>query len=306
MELVNFFEYLKKDNLPFLSVTIGDFDGIHLGHQKLLDETIKQANNELKTAVITFSPHPDVILKNKTGFELISLDEKRLLLEKWNFDYLIVIPFTKEFSCLAPKMFITDFLIKINVKKVIIGNDFSYGKGGVGKPQQISMYSDYQIDVTIIDELYYNNKKISSTDIRNYLINGSLEMAKKFLGRNYSFSGIVVKGKQIGTSIGLPTANIKVIDNFVKIKKGVYAVKIFIDDKEYYGMMNVGHNPTFNYSIQLSIEVNIFNFNQNIYGKNVIVECFKFIRDEILFDSKEAFLSQIDIDYQQICKYFHI
>lgn len=306
MELVNFFEYLKKDNLPFLSVTIGDFDGIHLGHQKLLDETIKQANNGLKTAVITFSPHPDVILKNKTGFELISLDEKRLLLEKWNFDYLIVIPFTKEFSCLAPKMFITDFLVKINVKKVIIGSDFSYGKGGVGKPQQISMYSEHQIDVTIMDELYYNNKKISSTDIRNYLINGSLEMAKKFLGRNYSFSGVVVKGKQIGTSIGLPTANIKVIDNFVKIKKGVYAVKIFIDDKEYYGMMNVGHNPTFNYSIQLSIEVNIFNFNQNIYGKNVIVECFKFIRDEILFDSKEAFLSQIEIDYQQICKYFHI
>lgn len=306
MELIDFFDYIKKAEIAQLAVTIGDFDGVHLGHQKLFDETIKYANNNpsVKTAVITFSPHPDIILKNKSDFELTSLNEKYNLMKKWNFDYLIIIPFTRAFSAISPEEFINKFLLRINVREVIVGTDFSFGKYGQGRPEQIPLYSNNKINVMIIDEICCNDKKISSTDIRKYLSRGALEMVRKCLGRNYSFSGEVIRGKQIGSTLNLPTANIKVTDNFIELKHGVYAVKVIIDDEQYYGMMNVGHNPSFNYSNHISIEINIFHFDKNIYGKKLIVECFEYIRSEMKFNSKQEFLEQIKRDQETIIKYF--
>ncbi len=306
MELIDFFDYIKKAEIAQLAVTIGDFDGVHLGHQKLFDETIKYASNNpsVKTAVITFSPHPDIILKNKSDFELTSLNEKYNLMKKWNFDYLIIIPFTRAFSGISPEEFINKFLLRINVREVIVGTDFSFGKYGKGRPEQIPLYSNNKINVMIIDEICCNDKKISSTDIRKYLSRGALEMVRKCLGRNYSFSGEVIRGKQIGSTLNLPTANIKVTDNFIELKHGVYAVKVIIDDEQYYGMMNVGHNPSFNYSNHISIEINIFHFDKNIYGKKLIVECFEYIRSEMKFNSKQEFLEQIKRDQETIIKYF--
>ncbi len=307
MELIEFNDYLKNVKLPSLVVTIGDFDGIHLAHQQLLEETIKIGKlKNAKTAVITFSPHPDVVLKNKKNFELTSLIDKLCFFNKWDFDYLIVIPFTNEFSKVEPKTFIEEFLIKINVNEVVVGSDFSYGKYGIGKPIDIPFYSNGKIHVNIIKEILYENKKISSTDVRIYLENGQLEFARFRLGRNFSFSGEVVLGNQIGRSIDLPTANLKVADNFINLKQGVYAVKVYIDQEQYYGMMNIGHNPSFNYSYKQSIEVNIFDFAKNIYGKKIVVECFKYIREEIKFDSKEQFIIQIKKDREEIFKYFDL
>lgn len=306
MELIKFEDYLKKSESRLVA-TIGDFDGIHLAHQLLITKTSQKALElNIKSAIITFDPHPATILSNHNVELINSSNEKYKICEKFGIDYLIVINFDLKFSTQTPKEFIENYLLKINVCELFVGFDFKFGKFGLGNVDDISSLSNNLIKTNKILEISYHGEKIGSTLIRKYIKSGLLEDANYLLTYPYFFSGEVIYGKQIGRTINLPTANIYCTDKKLLLKKGVYAVKILINGIKYYGMMNVGNNPSFNYTKNYSTEVNIFDFNQDIYGKIVTIECYKYIRDEIKFASVDLFLRQVLIDKQEICEYFKI
>lgn len=305
MELIYFDQYLNTKPLVELVITIGDFDGVHSAHKVLLDNVVKTGKSlKMKTAVLTFFPHPITILNNSTFQVINNLEDKCLIMEKWNIDYLIIIPFTHEFSRVSPQDFVNNYLKKINVKEVIVGYDFKFGHKGSGVASQITELSDYSIHTHILEKIVYNSEKISSSKIRFLLNEGLIEEANQLLGHNYFFSGIVCHGRHIGRTINLPTANLFLDKNIVKLKKGVYAVAVIVDNVKYYGMMNVGNNPTFNFTSELSYEINIFDFSLDIYDKKLIVICYKYIRSECKFSSKDEFLKQINLDREIILGFF--
>lgn len=300
MELIKFTDYIKLDEFQELSVALGEFDGLHLGHIKVIESMINDSIRlNTKKAIITFSPHPKYVLNNDKFTNLTNDSQRDILLSKYNIDYLIVIDFTKEFANINGKDFVEKYLDKINVKSVSIGFDFKFGINGSSKAEDIKNYSNNDIIVNIVKEVTINNIKVSSTSIRNFLLNGNVVLANELLGYNFSFSGIVIHGRHIGSTISLPTANVSPSKSLF-IKKGVYAVKITIDNEIFNGMMNVGINPSFNRVDYISYEVNIFSFNKNIYDKEVVVTLFDFIREEMKFDSIESFLNQVEKDKKRI------
>ena len=278
-------------------VTIGTFDGIHKGHQKIFNKLItasKQSN--LSSVVLTFFPHPRVILNKYNDIKMIdTLDEKILHLDKIGIDSLIIHPFDKDFSLLTANQFIKEFLVdKLKIKHIIIGYDHRFGKGREASVTDLKNYSN-DLDFTVEEIKAQEIEKItiSSTKIRNSINEGDLITAQKYLGRYFKLTGKVVKGDGLGKRINYPTANIFIEENYKIIPKdGVYLIKTKIDNKLYSGMMNVGHRPTIG-SNDKSIEVHLFNFNQDIYDKLISVEIVLKIRDEIKFSSIEALKEQL-------------
>jgi riboflavin kinase/FMN adenylyltransferase len=281
-------------------ITIGTFDGVHIGHTKIINQLITiSLKNNLTSILLSFFPHPKMVLQNDNELKLINtIQEKEGLLNSLNLDYLIIKEFTKDFSRLSALEFVRDILVnKLNAKHIIIGYDHHFGRNRTANIEQLKEFGElYDFKVTEILAQDIDDIAISSTKIRKALINGEIKLANKFLGYNFFFNGDVVHGNNIGKTISFPTANIKVDQPYKLIpKNGVYIVKTIIDNQTTFGMMNIGYNPTFNRK-QKSIEIHFLNFNKNIYHKNLTIEMIMRIRNEIKFNSVEDLKKQLEQD----------
>lgn len=298
MKIVENIANFSTDEKSF--VTIGTFDGVHFGHQKILEKLVSEAKKASKKAVLlTFFPHPRMVLQKDASIALINtIDERAKLLEKTGLDYLIIHPFSKTFSKTTPLEFVSDILVNsLNISKLIIGYDHHFGKNREGNIDQLIAYSHlYHFIVEEIPAQDIDDVSVSSTKIRHALAIGNLKTANNYLGYNFMLNGIVVNGKKLGGKIGYPTANIDIKETYKLIPKtGVYVVKSILEKKNIYGMMNIGNRPTVNGNNQ-TIEVHFFDFNQNLYGKSLTVELIYFLRDEHKFDTVASLIFQLKKD----------
>ena len=284
-------------------ITIGTFDGIHIGHRKILNKIIQSAHEvNCESLVLTFFPHPRMILQEDSTVKLLnSMDEKIGLLQEIGIDNLIIHPFDKEFSQLTAEKFVKNILVdKLQIQKIIIGYDHRFGKNRTADINDLLHFGKkYRFEVEQISAQEIDAIAVSSTKIRNALAAGTISLANEYLGYNYYFSGIVVKGNQLGRTIGFPTANILIKEDYKLIpKKGVYLVKSNIKGNLVYGMMNIGIRPTLNGTNQ-TIEVHYLDFNEDLYEQQLTVEVLEFIRAEQKFDSLEILKNQIQKDKEK-------
>ena len=298
MNIYNNLSNYKPTNKSVL--TLGTFDGVHLGHLRLLKKIVDDSKKErLESIVLTFFPHPRMVLQNDSELKLLNtIEEKAELLENSGIDNLIVHPFDQEFSRLSAEEFVKEILVeKLNIKKIVIGYDHRFGRNRTATIEDLIEFGKtYDFEVEQISAEEINDVTISSTKIRNSLKNGDIKQANKFLGYNYTLSGIVVSGKKIGRTIGFPTANLKINEDYKLIPKdGVYIVSSVINNTTVYGMMNIGKNPTFSEN-ENSLEVYFFNLNKDLYGLSLTISFIDRIRDEIKFKSIEELKNQIEID----------
>ena len=288
-------------------VTIGTFDGVHYGHQQIIEKLVSEAKKaNKKSVVLTFFPHPRMVLQKDNSLELINtIDERATLLKKTGLDYLIIHPFSKEFSKMSALEFVRDILVnQLNISKLIIGYDHHFGKNREGNITQLSEYSHvYDFIVEEIPAQDIDSVSISSTKVRRALHAGSLKTANNYLGYNFMLNGTVVNGKKLGGTIGYPTANIDVKETYKLIPKtGVYVVKSTLDKKIVFGMMNIGSRPTVDGNHQ-TIEVHFFDFNQDLYNQNLTIELMYFLRDEHKFDSIDSLVHQLKKDEETARNY---
>jgi len=286
-------------------ITIGTFDGIHVGHEKVIRTLVKESlSKNLLANILTFFPHPRMVLNKDSEIKLIdTIKEKEKKLKNLGVNTLIIHPFTKEFSRMSSIEFTRDILIKkLNVYKIILGYDHRFGKNRESSVEDlIQLGIAYNFKVEVIDAKKINSINISSTKIRKAIQTGDVNKANLYLGKYFEINGNVVKGKGIGKKIGFPTANIIIKENYKLIpNKGVYLIKAKIKNRSYYGMMNIGNRPTLNGKNE-TLEVNIFNFNENIYGKSLSIFFLNKIRNEIKFDSIEKLSNQLQKD-KDYCK----
>ena len=299
------FDNLKSYSSEKESIlTIGTFDGVHIGHNKILKRLIQDSKkNNLSSLVMTFFPHPRMILNKSHEIKMIdTIDEKINLLEKTGLDNLIIHPFDNNFSKIRAKEFVEEILVKkLKIKEIIIGYDHKFGKDREASVEDLKKFGkDYMFTVKEIPAQEIDSIAISSTKIRNAILNGEIEKCNKFLGRNFILTGKVVYGDGLGKKIDFPTANIEIKETYKIIpKNGVYLVKTKINSNTYFGMMNIGIRPTVG-GRNKSLEIHFFNFKDNIYGKNVSIEIIKKIRDEEKFSSIDQLKIQLKKD-EQFC-----
>ena len=292
------------DQIKESIVTIGTFDGVHLGHQKIINKLIGIANEErLQALVLTFFPHPRTIVQEDASIKLINtIDEKAGLMKSYGVDHLVVKEFTKEFSRLTALEYVRDVLVnKLHVKHIIVGYDHHFGRNRTANINDLKEYGAfYGFKVTEIDAHEVGDVAVSSTKIRAALTKGDIITANHFLGYNFMLTGLVVKGQGLGKTIQFPTANLKIEESYKLIpKKGVYLVQSVIDAQLVYGMMNIGTNPTVSYADKISVEVFFFDFDQSIYGQVLIIQLLDRIRDEIKFPKIEDLKLQLESDSQK-------
>lgn len=306
LNIYNSIEEFGRVHNPVL--TTGTFDGVHIGHQKLLSRIrniAKKTNGE--SVLLTFHPHPRLVLfPDDTKLELITTQKEKLsLLEKEGIDHLIIHPFTKDFSRISSVDFVRGILVnKIGVKKLVIGYNHHFGRNREGSLESLKEHSEtYGFEVEEISALEVDEINVSSTKIREALHNGDISVANSYLGHEYSFEGIVTKGKGIGSQLGYATANIEIDEKHKLLPKiGVYAVVIEVEGTKHKGMLNIGFRPTLsnskNYTNEKTIEVHIFDFNKHIYEKSIQVVVFSRIREEIKFPGIKQLIQQLTLDKQ--------
>ncbi|MCJ8153460.1 bifunctional riboflavin kinase/FAD synthetase [Chryseobacterium sp. SSA4.19] len=282
-----------------LALSLGMFDGVHLGHKSIIDELIKTGSeNNLETAVLTFWPHPRFVFNPNEDLKLLNtVEEKKFLLEKYGIDHLFLKEFDEEFRNLTGEEFVRQILIeKLHVKYLIIGYDHSFGKNKSGNFELLKKLSaELGFEVEQMEAINIHENNISSTKIRNALLAGDIKRANEMLGYSYSVSGSVVHGKKIGRTIGYPTANIETDSIKLLPKKGAYIVEVFLKDRKYKGMLSIGTNPTVN-GEKLTVEVYILDFNDDIYGEDITVSFRDFLHDEIKFEGLEKLIEKLDED----------
>lgn len=298
--------YLKGQKMSIeepICSAIGFFDGLHVGHMALVDEVIKVSQEKgYKQALMTFDHYPLYVLgKISEERYLTSMDDRIRILEEKGLDYLFVIEFTKEVAALSPEDFIQRYLIDCHVKHVVCGFDFRFGSRNLGDVKTLQQCPF--LDVSIIEEVIYDGEKISSSRIRQTLEDGNISDMNELLGHPYTIRGKVIHGRRIGHSIGFPTANIDYQSYFLPCG-GVYVVKTYIFGKCYLGMCNIGYNPTFTVLDKPSLEVNILDFDEDIYGQEIAVEFYCLIRKEQAFASQEDLIQQLTKDQMYVRKYF--
>ena len=287
-------------------LTLGTFDGVHKGHQKILKKLNSEANKaNLKSIVLTFFPHPRIVLNPRSNLKLINtIKERSELLEKSGIDFLITHPFDKTFSELSPEKFFKNILVdKLKIKKILIGYDHKFGKNRTAGIEDLKKFGlKYDFDVIEISAKEQNKVTISSTKIRKSIENGDFNKAKSFLGYHFNIEGLVIKGNAIGRTIGFPTANLDVSEDYKLIpKRGVYLIFSLIENKKVFGMMNIGIKPTLNNDRE-TIEVNFFDWEKDLYNKQVKVYVLNFIRDEKKFTSLIKLEEQIKLDKKTCLK----
>ena len=289
-------------------VTLGTFDGVHIGHNAILDKICKVAKHEnLESIILTFFPHPRKIVSNNYDIKLLNtIEEKSVLLEKIGIQNFIIHPFDKTFSELSPREFVTQVLVeKLNIQKIIIGHDHKFGKDRAADFNDlINFGKEFGFEVEEISAQQINEVSVSSTKIRNSLLEGNISLANEYLGYPYVLTGNVVKGNQLGRTIGFPTANIEIPEEYKLIpKNGVYIVTANVLDQNVFGMMNIGVKPTLGEN-KLSIEVHLLDFDKDIYNQKIQVNLLERLRDEQKFESFKALKSQIELDKQNTIEYF--
>jgi len=288
-------------------VTTGTFDGVHLGHQKIVARLREIAGKEKgETVLLTFYPHPRMVLfPEDNQLKLLTTQQEKIrLLEKYGIDRLIIYPFTQQFSRLSSVEFVRNILInQLKTHSLVIGYNHLFGRNREGSFKHLKEYAPiYGFKVEEIPAVDVDNVEISSTKIREALKKGDVKTASEYLGYNYSLEGTVVKGKQIGRTLGYPTANIEVQDKYKLIPAdGIYAVTVDIDKGNYKGMLSIGMNPTVN-GKNRTIEVNIFDFNRDIYGQNIQINFIEKIREEEKFTSLEDLKNRLLVDKQESLK----
>ncbi|PYG88418.1 riboflavin kinase/FMN adenylyltransferase [Ruminiclostridium sufflavum DSM 19573] len=305
--------YSNRSDINFncsTGVGLGNFDGLHIGHMALINTLIREAKlNGLSSVVYNFTKHPENILRKKLITPLLLTEQKKIdLLSEICLDYLYFDEFNEVFSRLSPEDFVRLILInRLHIKLAVVGYDYRFGYQGQGDTDFLKeLGKKYGFRVIVVSPITCENEIISSTRIRELVINGELETAYKLLGRNYSITAKVVNGRRVGNTIGYPTANIHPERFLVLPANGVYITKTLIDGKFYNSMTNVGYNPTFEDCKQKNVETHIIDFNQDIYGKKIEVFFLKKIRNERKFESVEHLIQQISKDMLEAREYFGI
>lgn len=290
------------------AVTIGKFDGVHKGHRELIDRIIekKNTNENIKTAVFTFDKSPTEFFSGMAIPALTTKEEKRRIFEYLGIDVLVEFPFNKEIASTDPEKFIREILInKMHAKYIVAGNDVSYGDKGNGNAELlINLSKELSYDVEIVDKILIDDVEISSTVIRECVSSGKMEEANKYIGVPYAIRGTVVKGNQIGRTIGFPTINIEVSRDKLMPPFGVYFAEISLDGIYYNGITNVGTKPTITDDKTVFAETNILNFNDNVYNKNATVKLLHFQRPEMKFKGIDELKNQISNDIKNGKEYF--
>lgn len=289
-------------------VTIGTFDGVHLGHQKIIKRLQSNSTSDNETVIITFSQHPRFVLQSDNTIKLLNTNEEKIaLLENFGIDNLVILEFNKQLSELSGEEFVKNILVdKLNVQKIIIGYDHKFGKNRSSDIHDLIYFGKkYHFDVEQISAEELDEITISSTRIRKAIDEGKVELANSYLGYSYCFKGCVVKGKQLGRTIGFPTANIQIENNLKLVPKlGVYVVQVSLREKIYNGMMNIGNRPTVN-GHDTTIEVNLFDCDFEFYNEELQVFVFKFLRNEEKFSSIHELKLQLNKDKQEVQYFFN-
>ncbi len=287
-------------------VVLGNFDGIHVGHQELLKQAKKEAiSKNIEVMVVSFYPPPTWVLNKKKKELIASREEKVKLMEFYGVDTFVEYPFDVEFSKTTPQDFIKNILIdKFNAKSIVIGSNYHFGNGRIGDAKYLKdIGRSNSIDVNVVDTVQINGITVSSTVIRGLIDKGDIQLVNKMLGRSYSVLGKVEYGKQLGRTIGFPTANLSTDDNRIYPPNGVYATTIEIKNKTYIGVTNIGINPTVS-GKNKTIETNIFDFNKEIYGESICVNFYEYIRSEKKFNGLQELKQQITADSDYVKRIF--
>ncbi|MFC4095274.1 bifunctional riboflavin kinase/FAD synthetase [Euzebyella saccharophila] len=292
----------KYDEQHPTAITIGTFDGVHIGHRKILERLIKNAATlNLKSTVLTFFPHPRMVLQKDADIKLLNtIEEKTKILEELGLDQLIIHPFTKEFSRLTATEFVRDILVNdLRTKKIIIGYDHRFGRNRNANIIDLKAFGNtLEFEVEEIPAQEIEEVSVSSTKIRKALEDGDIKTANSYLGYEYMLTGTVKRGKGLGRTIQFPTANLEIKESYKLVpKKGSYVVKSIIGGKTVYGMMNIGYNPTVS-GKEKSTEIHFFDFNQDLYEQQIQIRVLHRIRDEHKFDSVEALKRQLKKDQE--------
>lgn len=297
-------DHQVKNERP-LSAAIGYFDGLHKGHQKLIHKVLEISQEEnLVPTMITFDPDPVVVVRKLDSIHhIMTLEDKINVAKSMGIEVVIILEIDERMMKLEPEVFIQKFLVDMNIKSVVCGFDFRFGYKGSGSAQTL-LEHQHLFKVDVIDEVDYNDEKISSTRIISTLKEGKVDEVMTLLGRPYTISGIIVAGNQKGRKIGFPTANLKVDPEYHDVKEGVYITQVYVNQKWYHAMTNVGHNLTFNTSDPISIETYILDFNERIYGQQIRLAFYKYLRPELKFDTVEKLVDQMKDDESATIYYF--
>ncbi len=291
---------MNKNNSNHTVLTIGTFDGVHIGHQKIIKRLVEISKvKDLTPSLLTFFPHPRMVLQKDANIKLINtISEKETILNAFGISNLIIKEFTKDFSRLTALEYVENILVnQLKAKHIIIGYDHHFGRNRNANIEDLKQFGkEFNFEVEEISKQDINDVAVSSTKIRNALLEGDIKTAKAYLGYNFMLSGTVISGKKLGTTINYPTANLYIEETYKLIPKhGVYIVKSEIDHQTVYGMMNIGFNPTVNGKHQ-TIETHFFNFNKDLYGKNLKIELLQRLRDEHKFESVTELQNQLHKD----------
>lgn len=284
-------------------LTIGNFDGVHKGHQDLLNDIKSKCSEDENFVVISFVPHPKKVLDPSiNNFLISSYNKKREFLVDLGIEHFVELAFDRDFSTLTPNIFLDEYVVtNPNVKKIYVGYDFAFGANKSGDHDFVKSYmKEKGIDVVIQEKFEMDYTLISSTVIRNLITSGDVNKASEYLGRNYILEGVVVKGEGRGKKIGFPTANIQFSKDLIFPGKGVYQTKTKHNNKIYNSLTNIGVNPTFKDDHVLSVETHILNFELDIYGESIEVEFISKLRDEKKFNGVEELISQISSDIESV------
>ncbi len=310
MNIIKMHHPYKKADIPNgdIVLALGFFDGVHKGHQQVIKTAKKIANEkQLKLAVMTFNQHPSIVFKKVHPEEikyLSTIERKEELIAELGVDILYEVDFTSSFASLSPQQFVDQYIVGLRAKVAVAGFDYTFGKKEVASMEHLPSYAHNRFEVVTVGELTDQDKKISSTRIREAMDQGRMSQVNELLGYTYAVPGVVIHGDARGRTLGYPTANID-IDSSIRLPKtGVYAVEIKIGQQWHTGMASIGYNITFETNRQLTVEINIFDFKKDIYGEQVMVKWYKRLRDEKKFPSVSALIEQLKQDEKETRHFF--
>lgn len=289
-------------------LVLGFFDGVHKGHQKVIEEGRRRADQKgMKLALMTFNQHPSIVFQKVPVDEmkyLTNLEQKSHLMAQFGVDYLYIVEFTSDFASLAPQAFVDQYIVGLHAKAVVAGFDYTYGKRDIADMPRLSTYAKGRFEVVTVPKESLAGEKVSSTRIRQELNAGHMEAVSKLLGYDYTFGGTVVHGDARGRTLGFPTANIQIQRTTHLPIEGVYVTEIKIGDQWYPSMGSIGRNDTFEKNRPITVEVNILDFNQDVYGEKVEVRWLHFLRGQVAFSGVEGLIEQLNQDEKDTRAYF--